>query len=279
MTIPDTEEFKHLTSYIFGDGSPTQQYCSQANVNTHRKLKAKLKSSIESGTALEYTDPETSATVKLSEDDIYEINAIQSFKAFMQNETGPKKTRPLDITEFSRDDFTSYLTDDYDPDNPDVYVYKIAVANRQNIELHEAQMKLNEVQMQKLASTTANVMISGGATTTSSSGGGSNGGGNVSPIDPFATERKAFKKLEAPDSKAFTLFEHDDEFSSWYKPFQNTATLQGFKNLLDPTYVPATAEEKEFFTLRQKHLWATQGVTGVGYSRVTLTWGTTRLVP
>ena len=217
MTIPDTEEFKHLASYIFGDGSPTQQYCSQANVNTHRKLKAKLKSSIESGTALEYTDPETSATMQLSEDDIYEINAYQSFKAKRQNETGAKKSRPLDITEFSRDDFMSYLADEYNPDNPDVYVYKIAVANRQNIELHEAQMKLNEVQMQKLASTTADVMISGGATTTSSSGGGSNGGvssggGNVSPIDPFAAERKAFKKLEAPDSKAFTLFEHDDDF-------------------------------------------------------------------
>ena len=78
MTIPDTEEFKYLTSNIFGDGSPTQLYCSQAKVNTHRKLKAKLKRSIESGTALEYTDPETNATVKLSEDDNDDATEILS---------------------------------------------------------------------------------------------------------------------------------------------------------------------------------------------------------
>ena len=50
MTISDTEEFKHSTSVIFGEGSANDQYCSQANVNNHRKLKARLKSSIESGT-------------------------------------------------------------------------------------------------------------------------------------------------------------------------------------------------------------------------------------
>ena len=37
------------------------------------------------------------------------------------NETGPKKTCPLDITELSHNDFTRYLTDDYDEDNPDKY--------------------------------------------------------------------------------------------------------------------------------------------------------------
>ena len=56
---------------IFGEGSANEQYCSQANVNNYRKLKARLKSSVESGTDLEYTDPETSATVKLSDDDIF----------------------------------------------------------------------------------------------------------------------------------------------------------------------------------------------------------------
>ena len=127
MTISDTEEFKHSTSVIFGEGSANEQYCSQANVNNHRKLKARLKSSVESGTDLEYTDPKTSATVKLSDDDIFEINAIPSFKAFMQsNETGPKKTCPLDITELSHNDFTRYLTDDYDKDNPDKYDINLA---------------------------------------------------------------------------------------------------------------------------------------------------------
>ena len=121
MTIPDTEEFKHLTSNIFGDGSPIQLYCSQAKVNTHRKLKAKLKSSIESGTDLEYTDPETNASAMLSEDDIFEINALSSFKNAMQNETGPKINYRLDITKYSREDFLTYLDGTYDPENPDKY--------------------------------------------------------------------------------------------------------------------------------------------------------------
>ena len=104
MTISNTEEFKHSTSVIFRESSAVKQYCSQANVNNHRKLKARLKSSIESGTDLEYTASETSATVKLSEDVIFEINAFQSFKAAMQNETGPKRTHPVDITQFSHND-------------------------------------------------------------------------------------------------------------------------------------------------------------------------------
>ena len=56
---------------------------------------------------------------------------ITSFKNFMQNETGPKKTCPLDITELSRADFPCYyLTDDYDEDNLDKYNNKQQLQNR-----------------------------------------------------------------------------------------------------------------------------------------------------
>ena len=187
---------------FFGKGSPIQLYCSQANVNTHHKLKAKLKSSIESGTDLEYTDPETNATAKLSDDDIFEINAFQPFKAAMQNETGPKRTHQVDITRFFRNDFTSYLGD-YDPDDPDEYEYCMAKAALATA-THEAN-KLHEAQMKQLASTTANAMTAGGTTdTTSSSGGSSSGGGVIPTIDPLATEKKALKKAETPDSNAYT---------------------------------------------------------------------------
>jgi hypothetical protein len=109
-------------------------------------LKAKLKDGYD-----EYVD-ETGATVKLSEEDIYEINAITSFKNFMQNETGPKRDCPLDITEFSRNDFTRYLNYDYDEDNPDKYSNKQAneslaarerraAARALDKEKHEAEMK------------------------------------------------------------------------------------------------------------------------------------------
>ena len=119
MTNSEEEEFNHLLNEFFGVGSPIYQYCIHYKIKFHRKLRAKLKE------VVEYVD-ETGATVKLSEDDIYEINAIPSFKAFMQNETGPKKTFPLDITELSSNDFTRYLTDDYDEDNPDKYDINLA---------------------------------------------------------------------------------------------------------------------------------------------------------
>ena len=116
---------------------------------------------------------------------------------------------------------------------------------------------MHEAKMKQLASTRANAMTTGGTTdTTSSSGGSSSGGGVIPTIDPLATKKKALKKAETPDYNAFALLNHDDDFSSWWKAFVNTATLQGFKNQLDPTYVPITADEKEIFALRQKHLYA-----------------------
>ena len=146
MTISEEVEFNHLLNEFFGVGSPIYQYCIHYKIKFHRKLRAKLKDGYD-----EYVD-ETGATVKLSEDDIYEINAITSFKNFMQNETGPKKTCPLDITEFSRNDFTGYLNYDYDENNPDKYSNKQAneslaarerraAARALDKEKHEAEMK------------------------------------------------------------------------------------------------------------------------------------------
>ena len=74
-----------LTSVIYGEGSAIELYCRHNNVDNHRKLVPKLKS----GSDLEYIDPKTGAAAKLSDENIFEINASQSFKATMQNETGP----------------------------------------------------------------------------------------------------------------------------------------------------------------------------------------------
>ena len=129
MTLSDTEEFKHAISVLSEESSATEQYCSQASVNNHRKFKAKLKSSIENGTDLEYTDSVTGATAKLSGEVIFEFNAFQSFKAAMQNELGPRGPRlqfSLDITKYSREDFLGYLGGTYDQENPDKYDRKLA---------------------------------------------------------------------------------------------------------------------------------------------------------
>ena len=93
MTNSEEVEFNHLLNEFFGVGSPIYQYCIHYKIKFHRKLRAKLKN----GDELEYVD-----------------------------ETGPKITCPLDITEFSHDDFMFYLTYDYDEDSPDKYSNKQA---------------------------------------------------------------------------------------------------------------------------------------------------------
>ena len=119
MSISEEVEFNHLLNEFFGVGSPIYQYCIHYKIKFHCKLRAKLKE-------VEEYDDEKGDTVKLSEDDIVEIMAFQSFRNFMQNEHGPKKTCPLDITEFSRSDFKDYLNNDYDEDNPEKYNNKKA---------------------------------------------------------------------------------------------------------------------------------------------------------
>ena len=67
---------------------------------------------------------------------------------------------------------------------------------------------------------------------------------------------KALNKIGVPDSKQFVPLKRDDDYATWLKGFLNTATIQGFKNQLDPLYVPNTADEKKVFDLRQRHLYA-----------------------
>ena len=106
----DEEELNHLINEFFGVDSLIYQYCIHNKIKLHRKLKAKFKSCEE----LNYIDPETGASAKLSEDDIYEINAIPSFKAYMQNGLGPRLQFSLDTMKYSREDFLRYLGGTYD---------------------------------------------------------------------------------------------------------------------------------------------------------------------
>ena len=65
----------------------------------------------------------------------------------LQNETGPIKIYPIEITKYSRDDFIRYQEDAYDSDNQTQYNYAMSlIAEKHNKE------------MQQLTSTTANVM-------------------------------------------------------------------------------------------------------------------------
>lgn len=53
-----------------------------------------------------------------------------------------------------------------------------------------------------------------------------------------------------PDLNCYTALRNDDDYSSWWKAFKNTAALQGFKQQLDENWVPSTDKEKEIFSAR-----------------------------
>jgi len=108
--------FEYMTNTFFGVGSPCQLLCSQNNINSHRKLRARWKNICD----LEYIDHITGTKAKLSDDDFYEISALQSVINNMQNDTGPIESWPIDITDFSRDDFLDYL-EYFVPYNPTKY--------------------------------------------------------------------------------------------------------------------------------------------------------------
>ena len=67
-----------------------------------------------------YVDPITGAKAKLSDDDFYELSALQSFINTMQNEIGPIDSCPIDITQYCCEDFLDYLVE-FDHNNPTRY--------------------------------------------------------------------------------------------------------------------------------------------------------------
>ena len=107
---------------------------------------------------LEYVESTSSTQKKLSEDEWFEVCALLPFMNAMQNETGPIKSCPIDISQFSRDDFMRYLEDSYDPDNPTKYDLALAQAFAHVSEKHNKEMK--ELSS-RLAAATANTMTSG----------------------------------------------------------------------------------------------------------------------
>jgi len=93
-------------------------------------------------------------------DDINEFMAIVSFKNHLQNELGLITKNPVDITQYSREDFLSYYVDKYDPNNPTQYdqalaqLPSITQATQQVAEKHEAEMKELSADAPNLMTTT-----------------------------------------------------------------------------------------------------------------------------
>ena len=121
-------EFQHSIDVLLGADSPPARALRQNKINTHRKLREKIKRGTIAGLTYTYLDGNTKS-IKSDEEDIFRILAIQPFIDHMQNVTGPRDIVPLDISKFTCDDFEDYFQFEYDEDAPDVYNRAIARDN------------------------------------------------------------------------------------------------------------------------------------------------------
>ena len=110
-------EFTHYINVLIGVDKPFQLFCIENKFTNQRKLRDRWKEIRN----IEYTDS-TGTKVKLSDEDINEYMAIVPFKNSLQNDLGMKKYHPVDIKQYTREDFLSYYdSDEYDPTNPTKY--------------------------------------------------------------------------------------------------------------------------------------------------------------
>jgi hypothetical protein len=150
-------EFAHFINVLIGVDTPFQLFCIENKINNHRKLKAKWK---DIGT-LEYTDSTTGRKVTLSDDDINEFVALVSFKHHLQNKLGPQTKNPVDITQYSREDFLRYYEEEYNSNNPTQYNQALAQAAQLNRAMAQATQQVaekQEAETKKLAADTPNLM-------------------------------------------------------------------------------------------------------------------------
>ena len=190
----DPIAFKDLVDTLLKRDSPMVRALMANDINTHRKLKGRLKSGNISD--LEYKDPnDSSKSIKLTDDEAIEIVAIHPFLDFRQNILGPKDTIKLDRYALTRDDFESYL-EDFDEHHPDEYDRDLALKNLRERKRHEKEMS-------ELASSTAAVMTSTNPSLESNSSSG-NTGQNTDPVDE---QLRALRKTTIkPDASKFQEF-------------------------------------------------------------------------
>jgi hypothetical protein len=85
----DPNAFKALVDTLLGSGSSMVRALMENDINTHQKLKGRLKDG--DIKTLEYKDPDDSLqSIKLDDEESFEILAIQSFLEYSQNILGPK---------------------------------------------------------------------------------------------------------------------------------------------------------------------------------------------
>jgi len=66
----------------------------------------------------------------------------------------------------------------------------------------------------------------------------------------------AFRKTIRRDPAHFTVFSDRNEWASWQLAFEATARAQDLQDLLNPTYVPSTSDERDVFDAKQQYMFS-----------------------
>ena len=75
MSNSDTVKLAHMRDTLIGADSAFQLICVENGITGHRKLRSKWKDLDD----LEYTEPGTSTKKKLTEEELFEVRALESF--------------------------------------------------------------------------------------------------------------------------------------------------------------------------------------------------------
>ena len=73
---------------------------------------------------------------------------------------------------------------------------------------------------------------------------------------PSYTPVQTFKRNMKLDPSAFPTLKDDRYHDAWHRSVQNNARSQFVDNVIDPTYVPPTAEDGDLFDAQQKYMYS-----------------------
>jgi hypothetical protein len=214
---------------------------------------------------LRYIDTDGSEK-ELSEEEKEEIAALWQYQNWLRNEHGfitGDRTNPLEIRNYDRDDYLTFISSIFDIDNPIKYDHGKAIARMREAELHKLAVDEAQQRITAAATATAGIMAgggtgnssgnsSGGNTTTTNNTSPSSGGNNAYTPDPIAEKLRNLKKTIKPDPAKFKDLTDENDYAAWKDKFVPEASLQDFDNVMDKTYVPTSAAETELFTLQNK---------------------------
>ncbi len=180
------------------------------------------------------------------------ISAI-SYANDLQNDYGPKRgSGRADVLQYNNENYTDYVEDDYDRNNPTKYDVELAKKNANEREMHRVRLQaVKGNQPNPTATNTAD-------------------GSTAPPLDSTFTSnrdgesravqeqlRNINKSLEKPDTSAYIELRSDDQWHEFRQNYEATASVQGVWFALQDGHVASSPAEKQLLDKAQKFHYAT----------------------